>query len=175
MATRGLLSPCFRRGQVGFSRGKAFNRSFVASKRYSQAEEVKAKHEGDISSVFRSLSGDTDEALPARFSQVKGDLVSDKGKLHASWVRLLERLREENEIIKAEGTNIIPEINFSEIDRPSREFNDSIRRRGVAVIRGVVPHQEARAYKEKIEAYVKANPWTKGSKTLLPRSCCSFT
>ncbi|KAB8616623.1 hypothetical protein FH972_025959 [Carpinus fangiana] len=130
-------------------------RLFVAS------EAAATRKEGDISSVFRSLSGGKDEALPPRFADVKKKLLGSKDQLQASWVRLLERLAEENEIIRAAGNKVIPEINFADIGSPSAEFDEAIRRRGVAIVRQVVPEAEARAYKDEIEEYVRLNPWTK--------------
>lgn len=56
----------------------------------------------------------------------------------------------------------MPEIHFSDIDNPSAGFSDAIRKRGVAVVRQVIPEQEARSYKEEIEAYIAANSSTKG-------------
>jgi hypothetical protein len=74
----------------------------------------------------------------------------------------LSRLKDEVEIIAEKGSAIIPEIQFSDIDNPSAEFNESVRKRGVAVVRQVVPEKEARSYKDEIEAYVAANPSTRG-------------
>ncbi|KAI9150758.1 DUF1479-domain-containing [Paramyrothecium foliicola] len=129
--------------------------------RYAGTEEIASRKEGDISSFFRSLSGDDDASLPPRFADVKRSLIKDKNALHASWGRLLKQLRHETEVIKARGSTVIPEINFQDIDNPSAEFSESLRRRGVAVVRQVVPEKEARAFKDEVEAYIAANPSTK--------------
>lgn len=121
-----------------------------------------SRKEGDISSVFRSLSGGGDEALPQRYVDVKRTLARDKPALHASWNRLLTRLREETEFVKAMGSASVPEIQFSDLDKPSAEFSQALRKRGVAVVRQVIPEREARAYKDEAEAYIAANPATKG-------------
>jgi hypothetical protein len=42
---------------------------------------------------------------------------------------------------------------------------EEIRKRGVVVVKGVVPEVEARAYKGEVEEYVRKNPWTKGTWT----------
>nr|POF12274.1 uncharacterized protein ybiu [Quercus suber] len=122
-----------------------------------------AKKEGDISSVFVSLSGNgAAPKLAERFAMIKSGLVDgNEEKLTASWIRLLERLAKENELVKAKGPAIIPQIDFSDLDKVTPEQMAEVRHRGTAVIRGVVPEHEARAYKSEIEEYVRANPWTK--------------
>lgn len=121
------------------------------------------KNEGDISSVFRSLSGsDETEKLPQRFADVKRGLVRDRNALHSSWNRLLARLNDETQIVKSQGSSCIPQINFTDIEKAPVEFSEALRKRGVAVVRQVIPEDEARKYKEEAERYVAANPSTKG-------------
>jgi hypothetical protein len=123
-----------------------------------------AKMEGDISSVFVSLSGVAPPKLPSRFAEVKRQLVQgNEDRVLASWKRLLEQLSKENEIVAQKGPNVVPQINFQDIGNPSTEFLNEVKNRGVAVVRGVVPVAEARGYKGEVEEYVKANPWTKGN------------
>src|SRR5271154_4809667 len=44
------------------------------------------KAEGDISSVFASLAGDKTEALPARFAELKREIIGEHGHaILASW------------------------------------------------------------------------------------------
>lgn len=123
-----------------------------------------SKKEGDISSVFASLSGaDAGTALPARFAEMKKGLSRvNRDELAASWTRLLERLQVETAIVKERGSTAIPTIDFTDIGNPSAAFTTELRKRGVAVVRGVVPEDEARGYKVEVEEYVKTNPWTKG-------------
>lgn len=137
--------------------------------------EATPKDEGDISSVFRSLSGsDESEKLPQRFADVKRGLVKDREALHASWDRLLRRLKQETEIVKSQGSSCIPQIHYAEIDRAPEEFHTALRKRGVAVIRQVVPEQEARAFKEETERYVAANPSTRGKTSSGERLMCCY-
>jgi hypothetical protein len=122
-----------------------------------------AKKEGDISSVFVSLSGVTPPPLPTRFGDVKKELaIGHEQKLTASWGRLLKGIEEEVKIISNRGPTVIPSINFLDLDSNLSDFQRDLKKRGVAVVRGVVPKDEARAYKGEIERYVKANPSTKG-------------
>lgn len=162
-------SSCFR---IALARQARDHRAFTqCSARRAVTESTVARKEGDISSVFRSLSGGEEEALPQRFADVKSKLLAHKDELYVSWVRLLARLAEENEIIRAAGNKVIPEIDFKDIESPSAEFSQNLRRRGVAVVRQVVPAQEARAYKSEIEDYVRLNPWTKGESSVFLLSC----
>ncbi|KAF4626222.1 hypothetical protein G7Y89_g11942 [Cudoniella acicularis] len=123
---------------------------------------VQSKKEGDISSVFVSLSGGAPPVLPARFADVKKDLaVGQEEKLVASWGRLLTALEEEVKIISSRGPSVIPSIKFDELHGNIPDFHADLKRRGVAVIRSVIPTAEARAYKEEAENYVKENPSTR--------------
>lgn len=125
--------------------------------------EAASKDEGDISSVFRSLSGsDESEKLPQRFADVKRGLVKDRDALHTSWNRLLGCLKQETETVKSQGSDCIPQIRYADIDKAPQDFHAALRKRGVAVIRQVVPEHEARAFKEETERYVAANPSTRG-------------
>ena len=118
--------------------------------------------------MFASLSGATGTQLPEKFADIKRQLVAaNRESLAASWTRLLGRLAEENCTVKKDGPGVIPQIDFSDLSNPSSRFADEVKKRGVVVIRGVVPEEEARAYKAEIEDYVKTNPWTKGK-----TQCC---
>lgn len=122
-----------------------------------------SKKVGDISSVFVSLSGAPAEPLPQRFADIKRQLVQGReADVAASWRRLLEQLNIEKEPIAQHGPNVIPEIQFSDISNPSEDFIKQTKKRGAAVIRGVVPEEEARRYKIEVEEYVRRNPQTKG-------------
>ncbi|KAK2060096.1 DUF1479-domain-containing protein [Colletotrichum caudatum] len=120
------------------------------------------KKEGDISSVFVSLSGAERAPLPERFRALKQDLVAGREEAVArSWGRLLRALREENEVVRAAGPAVIPSVEFRDLDAGVAQLRDEIRKRGALVVRGVVDEAEARAYKDEIEAYVRGNPSTR--------------
>jgi hypothetical protein len=121
------------------------------------------KKEGDISSVFASLSGAA-TILPPRFADIKSKLIEGREPaIEASWSRLLKALRSEIDHISVTGSDIIPSIPFSEISNPSRAkpFAAALRKRGTAVIRGAVDPKTALGWKEEIQSYIKANPTTK--------------
>ncbi|EFQ36267.1 hypothetical protein CGRA01v4_14991 [Colletotrichum graminicola] len=120
------------------------------------------KREGDISSVFVSLSGTERAPLPDRFRALKRDLVAGhEAAVAQSWGRLLRALREENEVVRAAGPAAIPSVEFRDLKAGVAALRDEIRKRGALVIRGVVDEAEARSYKDEIEAYVRRNPSTK--------------
>jgi hypothetical protein len=132
-----------------------------------------SKKEGDISSAFVSLSGADRPPLPDRFRELKLSLVAGRERdVAASWKRLLRGLKEENEIIARTGPAIIPSVEFGDLGSwrdgkgMSEEVRAEVRRRGAVVVRGVVPEQEARGYKDEIEDYVRRNPGTKGTLSL---------
>lgn len=133
-------------------------------KRLVATREFVPRKDGDISSVFKSLSGgDSAEKFPQRFADVKRELVKDKSALQNSWNSLLVRLRQETAKVKEQGSACLPEIDFADIKNPSKGFQDALRERGVAIVRQVVPEKEAREFKEDVERYIAANPSTKGN------------
>ncbi|RDA88634.1 hypothetical protein CP532_5835 [Ophiocordyceps camponoti-leonardi (nom. inval.)] len=120
------------------------------------------KKEGDISDAFVSLSGTQRAALPDRFRQIKCDLVRGReGKFVDGWSRLLRRLRTENELIGHQGSAIIPRVDFDDLDSGCEKVKDEIMKRGVVVVRGVVPEEEARGYKFELDEYIARNPHTR--------------
>jgi hypothetical protein len=124
---------------------------------------VASKKEGDISSVFASLSGKAPAPLPTRFANVKRKLIQGReGEIKESWERLLKALEKQVKQIEAMGSAIIPSVKYDELHGKFSEFQKDLKERGAGVIRGVIPQDEARAYKDDLEDYIKANPSTKG-------------
>ncbi|OAA65365.1 hypothetical protein SPI_02152 [Niveomyces insectorum RCEF 264] len=122
-----------------------------------------SKKEGDISDSFASMSGLDSPPLPDRFRDLKLSLAAGHEKeLTDSWNRLLDRLSVENEILVRQKSISIPEIRFDHLDDDIASAYAEVKKRGVAVIRGVIPQQEARSYKNTIETYVQKNPSTRG-------------
>lgn len=121
------------------------------------------KREGDISDSFASLSGKQAEPLPDRFRQLKLQLVNgNETAIIASWNRLLAALQRETDVIAQQGSAIIPEVRFSSLHDDLKSLAADIKKRGVAVVRGVIPEDEARSLKFEIEEYVRQNPRTRG-------------
>lgn len=128
------------------------------------------KREGDISAAFASLSGVEFGQLEPRFADLKTRLITGhEDAVKASWDRLLATLRTEVPAIAAQGSRIIPEIDFAELQphraaEPSAAvtaFRTAVRKHGVAVVRNVVSPETALGWKHDLQAYIAANPQTR--------------
>jgi hypothetical protein len=129
------------------------------------APRDRSRKEGDISSVFASLSGAGAAPLPERFSAIKTALIrGNESAIAASWSRLLPNLRTEIEHIDSVGPDVIPSIHFSDIHNHSRvqAFEAGLKKRGAGIVRGVVPEDVALGWKDEIQQYIRKNPQTKG-------------
>ncbi|XDG05574.1 hypothetical protein ABKA04_005189 [Annulohypoxylon sp. FPYF3050] len=138
------------------------SRSIAMAAIQTQTQTVtQPKREGNIADAFVSLSGGAREPLPRRFLDLKRTLVrGHENRVIDSWNRLLAELTRENKSIIERGPSIIPSLNFKDLDTDLEKFRGEIAKRGVAVIRGVLPEDEARRFKDDIEEYVKLNPHT---------------
>lgn len=122
------------------------------------------KRAGDISDAFASLSGQEFTPLTPEYADLKSRLIrGHEAEVRESWERLLRDLREEIPLIVERGSQVIPEIDFKDIDNAPESFSSELRKRGVAVIRNVVPEQEALQWKEDLREYIRQNPQTKGT------------
>ncbi len=64
-------------------------------------------------------------------------------------------------MIASIGSKIVPEIDFSDLDNASSDFKREHKKRGVAVIRNVIPEIDALQYKSDLCTYIQNNPHTK--------------
>lgn len=122
------------------------------------------KREGDISDAFASLSGQNFKPLAPYYAHIKANLIRGyEDEVRESWDRLLRELREDIPKIVELGSNVIPEIDFSDIadGAVGDGFKEGLRTRGVAVVRGVVEEGQALAWKEELREYIRMNPQTK--------------
>ncbi|XDG08538.1 hypothetical protein ABKA04_008153 [Annulohypoxylon sp. FPYF3050] len=114
---------------------------------------------------FLSLQDPDPIPLPDRFAKIKRKLIAGNEKAVAdSFYRLLSQLRKEADRIAAAGSDIIPTIDYIDIHNPTKVaiFRDALRKRGVAIIRRVVPSNVALLWKEETQEYLRHNPPTKG-------------
>ncbi|KAJ6259732.1 hypothetical protein Dda_5370 [Drechslerella dactyloides] len=132
----------------------------MAFKRTAAMVPQTAKAEGDISSVFASLSGEAEKELPARYIDLKRSLIAENAnEVQASWDRLIESLKSGVEEAKALREKIVPSVNFTDLTSGnlSPRAIDEIKRRGTVVVRGVFPADEALAMKEQTRSYIQEN------------------
>lgn len=105
-----------------------------------------------------SFYGTEPVPLPSRFGNVKRRLIKGREKaVQASWARLLKALRTEVEHILQHGSELIPSIDFADIDNADHvaPFKDSLKRHGIGVIRRVVPSAQANVWVEETNKYLE--------------------
>ncbi|RWA06094.1 hypothetical protein EKO27_g9023, partial [Xylaria grammica] len=103
--------------------------------------------------------------LSSRFAKLKRNMIACREKdVAESFYRLLRALRKEADDIAARGSDVIPTIDYFDIHDSAKAsaFRKALRRRGVAVIRRVVPTTVAQAWKEETLDYIADNPQTRG-------------
>jgi hypothetical protein len=122
-----------------------------------------AKPEGDISSVFGSLSGDDmNKPLEPRFAQLKKEIIQGhEHQVKDSWNRLLDALKREIAIIRSSNQSVIPQVNFKHMKNLSLNIRNEIQTRGVMIVRDVLPDNYALELKSDVKNYIKENPHTK--------------
>ena len=75
------------------------------------------KRAGDISDAFASLSGQEFTPLTSEYADLKSRLIrGHESEVRESWERLLRTLRDEIPLIVEQGSKVIPEIDFKDID-----------------------------------------------------------
>lgn len=105
-----------------------------------------------------SFYGTQPVPLPSRFGSLKKRLVAGhEPALQASWGRLLDALRDEVKHIEAQGSSLIPSLDFTDIDDPAlvAPFGAQLKRYGIGVVRGVVPSQDAARWVEETKSYLE--------------------
>ncbi|EMD32980.1 hypothetical protein CERSUDRAFT_57601 [Gelatoporia subvermispora B] len=115
------------------------------------------KKEGTIEDVFTLFTSE-EPTLPERFAALKRDMCTDPEALIYSWRGVLKELENAAAEIKQKGTEIIPQVTFSDIrngllDEQLKE----IKRTGVVIVRGGIPPEEALSWKQSIRDYIDLN------------------
>ncbi|EJD02243.1 DUF1479-domain-containing protein [Fomitiporia mediterranea MF3/22] len=102
------------------------------------------------------------KAFPPRFVDLKREILpqddESKARLVAAWNDLLAALQSATQEIRSQGPSIIPQVEFSEIKNLKPEEIETIKRRGVVLIKNVVDDDQAASWKEELKAFVKVNP-----------------
>ncbi|KAK3903885.1 hypothetical protein C8A05DRAFT_14179 [Staphylotrichum tortipilum] len=96
--------------------------------------------------------------LTPRFVALKESLTSGKeAAVSSSWRRLLRQLPAEINAVSSLGSTAVPTISFTDIGegQQSEAFLRDLRKRGVGIIRGVVPENTAVAWSKETGEYVR--------------------
>lgn len=150
-------------------------RSFTTSSILRRPATTHAsKGEGTIASVFATLSGGSlDDALPARFSDLKkkilagtrpGDETRIRDHLEKSWRDLLPALAEEMQDIRVRKQSVFPAIEYphdgvqnSLKEALSPQTIQNIKKRGAMVVKNVISEEKVLQWKEDIREYASRN------------------
>ncbi|KAF8960034.1 hypothetical protein BDZ97DRAFT_1906016 [Flammula alnicola] len=104
--------------------------------------------------------------LPARFADLKATIAASypdfEQNATRSWGEILQELDKVTKIIKEEGVDYIPQVNFADLNNLSKEEVEKIKRRGTVVIKDVVPDEQAMKWKEQLAEFVTVNPTVEG-------------
>lgn len=115
------------------------------------------KKPGNISSAFSSELSNF--VWPSKFKDLKDDI--NPQNVESSWKRLVESFEIETEEIQKRGPNIIPELDFKEIQANNGTIPpilvDEVKKRGVLVVRNVVDRHTALQYKKDVGEYISKN------------------
>ncbi|KAJ4418541.1 hypothetical protein N0V82_005521 [Gnomoniopsis sp. IMI 355080] len=115
---------------------------------------------GSMEPPVQSFYGSEPIPLPTRFANIKRRLIQGReAAIEASWKRLLVALKAEIDHIQKHGTDLIPTINFSDIDDPAKvaPFERDLKRYGVALVRGVVSQTQTETWISQTREYITRN------------------
>ncbi|TRX93828.1 hypothetical protein FHL15_005210 [Xylaria flabelliformis] len=110
---------------------------------------------------------DSSEPIPlsSRFAKLKRNMIACREKdVAESFYRLIRALRKEADDIATRGSDVIPTIDYFDIHDSVKAsaFRKALRKRGVAVIKRVVPLTTAQTWKEETLDYIAENPQARG-------------
>lgn len=106
--------------------------------------------------------------LSSRFAKLKRNMIACRERdVAESFYRLLRELRREADEVAAAGTDAVPTIDYFDIHDAAKAaaFRKALRRRGVAVIKRVIPPAVAQAWKEETLDYMADNPQQQQQRT----------
>jgi hypothetical protein len=98
--------------------------------------------------------------LTQRFTTIKESLTSGReSALLSSWQKLLRDLPDEISLISSLGSQVIPTISLTDTTNSQRadRFRSDLRKRGVGIIRNVIPRDTALAWSQDTEEYLQQN------------------
>lgn len=100
--------------------------------------------------------------LPARFVDLKREIAASypdfQARATAAWNDLLGELKVTTAQIAEQGSNIVPIVEFSDINKMTDAEKQTIRRKGCLVVRNVIDDEEVAGWRAELQEYVKINP-----------------
>ncbi|KAH9917026.1 uncharacterized protein B0H18DRAFT_47152 [Fomitopsis serialis] len=103
---------------------------------------------------------------PPRFIELKKEIAASypdfQARVTKAWNELLAELEVFTADVAKQGTEYVPQVDFSELSSLSPEKVEEVRRKGSVVIRNVVDDAEATSWKEWLKEYVSTNPGIDG-------------
>ncbi|KAK8861552.1 hypothetical protein IAR55_002374 [Kwoniella newhampshirensis] len=166
MVKRGLRTEAVLEGSMQGSGSQAMLMGKQDVSSSTRQSTRKAREEGDISSVFASLAGESEKPLPDRFAQLKREIVGDEAnqrRLVESWSRLTGHLEKVSCEIQERQQDCVPQTTYEEFTSSrSSDLVDRIKTCGSVIIRNVVQEETAQGWLERLREYIKLNPGVKG-------------
>ncbi|KIK70204.1 hypothetical protein GYMLUDRAFT_213378 [Collybiopsis luxurians FD-317 M1] len=153
MATATVLRPRPSTDSLGSVRSTMTSKSLM-HQRLQKALPSKDKD------VWANTQGTKPKALPARYADVKKNLVKPENyeAVQASWERLLLALEKRATELESAGPLAVPIVNFTDIKESTDQFPpeiaNKIRTAGCCVVRGVVSRDQALEWKSSLLSYV---------------------
>ncbi|KZT05445.1 DUF1479-domain-containing protein [Laetiporus sulphureus 93-53] len=115
------------------------------------------KKEGTVKDISDKPM-DEPEELPPRFAALKRDICTNPAAMEKTWRSVLKELEGAVAEIEQKGADVIPQVAYSDIVRGlSDEQIKDIKHRGVVIVKGGVPCDEALVWKESITDYIARN------------------
>ncbi|KAI0392778.1 DUF1479-domain-containing protein [Xylariaceae sp. FL0594] len=130
---------------------------------YESSKTVRNPATPAMADYFCSTATTSTEPIPlsSRFAKLKRNMIACRERdVAESFYRLLRELRKEADEVARLGTDAIPTIDYFDIHDAAKAaaFRASLRKRGVAVIKRVIPPAVAQAWKEETLDYMADNP-----------------
>ena len=106
-------------------------------------------------------------SLNERLLQLKRDIASSypdfERNATSAWDEVLQELAKTTQEIGQQGSSYLPIVEYDKLSSLPWDKVNELKRKGSFVVRGVVPVEEARAYKTDLETFVSANPSVEGT------------
>lgn len=153
--------------KINFSKSSEFTKPVLqlrtAEFKRPDLSKVETREGSDISSVFNTLGTESNnDVFPPRFVELKKKLIKNPEAVKESWVRLKKSLKEKIDQIEKQGPDIVPSIDYNELETLNHSKRADVLEKGCVVVRNVFSREEGRKFKTDVDEYVKANPQTKG-------------